>query len=376
MSLPKYDLCARQTDCELQIALEIDPFDSNHWLYGTGATIYGGRDLLKVTRPLSLPKYGALTKFYQWDTTHNVTIKSIADGIEETSIQGLIAPPTGPPLISSVGDLGGFVHNSLTIAPTTGFINPEWATSSDLDYAGNKPSNIVRVGTGDSSSGKQVALSTDYGMTWSQDYGAPDNVNGGKVAFSADGDTVLWRTSSNGVMVSQYTNTFVAVPSLPSNAAIASDKRNNSIFYGAAGSSFYLSTDGGRNFSAKGSLGSSASPFKVVVHPNVTGDVWVSTDKGLFHSTNSGTSFTTISGVTQAWAIALGAPAKAGGYPALFTAANISGIGYFRSDDAGVNWVKINDDAHGFGSAGANCMAADLRSYGRYLIISPTIDEL
>jgi xyloglucan-specific exo-beta-1,4-glucanase len=29
-------------------ALVIDPFDSNHWLYGTGATIYGGHDLLEV----------------------------------------------------------------------------------------------------------------------------------------------------------------------------------------------------------------------------------------------------------------------------------------------------------------------------------------
>lgn len=69
--------------------LSIDPFDSNHWLYGTGATIYGGHDLLK------------------WDTAHNVTIKSLADGIEETAIQGLISPPTGPNLLSAVGDIGG-----------------------------------------------------------------------------------------------------------------------------------------------------------------------------------------------------------------------------------------------------------------------------
>ena len=34
-------------------ALAIDPFDSNHWLYGTGATIYGGHDLLKVCLPLT-----------------------------------------------------------------------------------------------------------------------------------------------------------------------------------------------------------------------------------------------------------------------------------------------------------------------------------
>ncbi|KAF9480067.1 Oligoxyloglucan reducing end-specific cellobiohydrolase [Pholiota conissans] len=331
-------------------ALVIDPFDSNHWLYGTGATLYGGHDLLK------------------WDTTHNVTISSLADGIEETSIQGLISPPTGPPLISAVGDIGGFSHTSLTVAPKTGFINPTWATTADVDFAGNKPTNIVRIGTGDSSTGKQVALSTDSGATWNQDYGAADNVQGGKVAFSADGDTVLWRTNGNGVQVSQYTNAFVTVPSLPSTAAIASDKRNNSIFYGAAGSSFYLSTDGGKTFVVKGSLGASTAPVKIVVNPGVTGDVWVSTDVGLFHSTNSGTSFTAISGITQAWAIALGAPATSTGYPAVFAVANIGGIGYFRSDDGGVNWVKINDAAHGFGSASASVLTADPRIYGRVYI--------
>lgn len=35
-------------DNYLGVALSIDPFDSNHWLYGTGATLYGGHDLLKV----------------------------------------------------------------------------------------------------------------------------------------------------------------------------------------------------------------------------------------------------------------------------------------------------------------------------------------
>ncbi|KAK7694577.1 hypothetical protein QCA50_001763 [Cerrena zonata] len=314
-------------------SLVIDPFDSNHWLYGTGATILGGHDLLN------------------WDSVHNVTLKSLADGIEETSVQGLISPPTGPSLISALGDIQGFVHDT------------------DVDYAGNKPTNIVRIGTtSDNSQGKQVALSTDSGKTWSQDYGAADGVSGGKVALSADGDTVLWRTSSNGVQVSQFTNPFSAVSSLPSDAAIASDKKNNTIFYGASGSKFYLSTDGGKTFAAKGSLGSSTSPSKVIVNPSVTGDVWVSTDKGIFHSTDLGSTFTAVSGVSQAWAIALGAPAKTGGYPALFAAANIDGVGYFRSDDAGVNWVKINDAAHGFGSASANCLTADPRIYGRVYI--------
>ena len=67
----------------------IDPFDSNRWMYGTGATIQGGRDLLK------------------WDRTRNITLQSMAGGIEETSVLALISPPTGPRLVSAVLDLGG-----------------------------------------------------------------------------------------------------------------------------------------------------------------------------------------------------------------------------------------------------------------------------
>lgn len=162
-------------------------------------------------------------------------------------------------------------------------------------------------------------------------------MSGSKIALSANGGSILWKTSANGIQNSQNSGTFATVSSLPSAAAIASDKLNDTVFYGASGSSFYLSTDSGATFTAAaGSLGSSTSPVKVVVNANVTGDVWVSTDTGLFHSTDSGSTFTAISGVTEAWAIALGAPATSGGYPAVFAAANIDGLGYYRSDDTGV----------------------------------------
>lgn len=169
-----------------------------------------------------------------------------------------------------------------------------------------------------------------------QFYGAADVISGSKIALSANGGTILWKTSANGIQNSQNSGSFVTVSSIPSAAAIASDKKVDTIFYGASGSSFYLSTNSGSSFTVVGTLGASTSPVKVVVNPNITGDVWVSTDTGLFHSINNGTKFSAISGVTQAWAIALGAPAKTGGYPAVFAAANIGGIGYYRSDDAGV----------------------------------------
>lgn len=146
-------------------ALEIDPFDSNHWLYGTGATIFGGHDLV------------------QWDTVHNVTLKSLADGIEETAVQALLSPPTGPPLLSGLLDLEGtsvslccgnsylriaigFVHSDLTKAPANEFSTSTASGITGLDYAGNKPTTIVRVGNGAATDGKQVAISPDSGNTW------------------------------------------------------------------------------------------------------------------------------------------------------------------------------------------------------------------
>lgn len=92
--------------------LAIDPFDSNHWLYGTGETIMGGHDLLK------------------WDSVQNVTLASLATGIEETSVEGLIAPPVGGPLLSVVGDIGGFLHTNLNTAPATAFQTPDYGTTT------------------------------------------------------------------------------------------------------------------------------------------------------------------------------------------------------------------------------------------------------
>lgn len=61
----------------------------------------------------------------------------------------------------------GFVHNNLDIAPSVSFSNPTYSSSSDIDYAGNNPATIARVGTTtDGSQGKQIAISSDGGVTW------------------------------------------------------------------------------------------------------------------------------------------------------------------------------------------------------------------
>ncbi|KAG8955411.1 hypothetical protein FRC04_008762 [Tulasnella sp. 424] len=333
--------------------LVIDPFDSNHWLYGTGLTVYGGHDLLN------------------WDSKHNVTLKSLADGIEETAVQALISPPTGPQLLSGLYDIGGFAHSSLTTPPTTPFNTPLYSSVVDVDWAGQAPTNLVRVGNDATSADRQIALSTDSGASWNQDYGAPTGIAGGKVALSAQGDVVLWATSSNGVQVSRYTNAFTVVSSLPSSGVvIASDKVADSTFYAASGNKFYVSTDYGVTFTAKSAtLGSSSTANDITVNVKVTGDVWVSTNTGLFHTTNSGTSFTTITGFGATWSISTGAPKTSGGYPSVFVIGTYNNIvGVYRSDDQGSTWTRLDDAAHAFGSGSANVISGDQRTWGRVYV--------
>ncbi|KAF9889037.1 hypothetical protein FE257_008014 [Aspergillus nanangensis] len=331
-------------------ALAIDPFDSNHWLYGTGATIYGGHDL------------------QSWDSTHKVTVKSLAVGIEEMAVLGLIAPPGGPALLSAVGDVGGFYHSSLTTAPAQAFDTPTYGSTNDIDYAGNKPSNIVRSGSSDTD--PTVALSTDFGKTWSADYASSSSTPAGKVALSADGDTVLLMTSSSGAMISKFQAAFSAVSSLPTGAAIASDKANNTVFYGGSAGSFYVSTNSGVAFQKTTSLGSSTAVNAIRVHPSVAGDVWATTDTGLFHSTNYGSSFTKIAGgCTAGWSFGLGKASATGSYPVIFGFLTVDGAtALFKTEDMGANWQTISDAKHGFGAASANVVNGDMSNYGRVFV--------
>jgi hypothetical protein len=75
--------------------IEIDPFDSNHAIFTTG---YGGWetfDLTDIDRHLPT----------KWSV--------MSTGIEEAVALDLLSPPGGAPLISAIGDYGGFVHWNL-----------------------------------------------------------------------------------------------------------------------------------------------------------------------------------------------------------------------------------------------------------------------
>jgi hypothetical protein len=332
-------------------SLEIDPFNSNHMLYGTGATMYGTSNLTA------------------WDSGGAVDISVAAVGIEETAVQDLISPPAGTAhLISAVADNGGYTHNDLTVASVMD-ANPVFTTGTSLDYAEKDPSFIVRVGTGGSNG--NIGFSADGGQTWAPGVN-PSGASGGTVAAAADGGRVVW-SSGAGVFFSVDNGaTWTASSGAPVGASVRSDRVNPLKFYALANGMFYNSTDGAQTFAATAAsnlppAGTSAQ-FKAT--PGREGDIWLAggsttTVYGIWHSLNGGNSFSKLSGVDAASTIGFGKAAPKQKYPALYSSAEVSGTwGIYRSDDGGFGWIRISDKQHQYALTNQT-ITGDPRIYGR-----------
>ncbi|KAK8030170.1 glycoside hydrolase family 74 protein [Apiospora rasikravindrae] len=326
--------------------LEIDPHDSDHWLYGTGLTLYGGHDLTKWDAN-------------SWD--EKLTISALADGIEETSVQDVASIPGGAELLAATGDVSGFTFASadtLGEAPKKNWHDPHWTTNVGIDFAGAAGKRVVRIGN--SAGTRQLATSTDGGDSWTEHPGADTKAAGGVVAMSADGETIVWSASPGGVLRSAGgKEAFKTVASLPEGAVVASDKQNATVFYGASGAKFYVSTDAGRTFAvAAGKLGEAKTIRDVAAHPVRAGDVWVSTDAGVFHSTDYGASFAaTSTALKNAQQVALGVGNVRDGWNVYAFGEGAAGARLYGSADGGKSWTDIQGDAQGFGNIATGKLA-------------------
>jgi hypothetical protein len=345
----------------------IDPFNSNRAMYGTGATLY------------------EITGLSSWMGGSGVTIKSQAKGIEEASVTHLISPSTGTAhLVSTMGDIAGFLHTNLDAAPSTMYGLPYAGTYNWIDAAGTNQSLMFRVGKGDTTAtypaNLDAAVSRDGGATWVVANAViSGSTGGGQVAVNADGSRVVWAPAGAAVSTGTFDgNSFTAsTGGVPNGAAVAADRVNANKFYAIGGGTVYVSTNGGTSFTATVTgLPTSAT---IQAAPGIEGDVWITANQldtsnnpvaadGIYHSTNSGTTFTKLtSGVTLADVMGFGMAATGRTNPAIFTSAKIDGVrGVFRSDDAGATWVRINDNAHSYGYI--QCITGDPRIYGRVYI--------
>lgn len=341
--------------------LNIDPFNSDRMFYGTGASILG-------TKNLTAWNSGVLGA---------VTISSMATGIEETGCLGLISPPVGAPLYTVVGDVGGFVHTSLTTPPTAMYSVPYVGSEKSIDYAELKPTYIVRSGY--KSGTTSAAYSTDSGTTWNAVGSAPAGLSGdGAIVVAADASVILWAGSGAAVSYSiDNGTTWKASASIPSGAALAADRVNPLKFYGYANGQCWLSTDGGATFTATAATGTpiAGDDMQIKAMPGHEGEVWLvggsantatSTGhvRGMWRSSDSGASFRKLNDFSVADVIGFGKGAPNSQYSAVYTSAILRGKrGVYRSDDAGRTWTRINDDQHQY--ATIQSITGDARIYGR-----------
>ncbi|MGA5768126.1 cellulose binding domain-containing protein [Streptomyces pseudogriseolus] len=336
-------------------ALEIDPFDPDRMMYGTGATVYGTEELTN------------------WDDDTSFTIRPMVRGLEETAVLDLASPPSGAALLSALGDIGGFRHTDLTKVPSMMFTGPNFTSTTSLDFAESDPDTVVRVGQADAE--PHIAFSTDNGATWSPGTDPSGASGGGTVAASADGGRFVWSPEGAGVhRTGDSGASWSAAQGIPAGAIVESDREDPDTFYGFKTGRFYVSRDGGATFEASPATGLPAGDsvrFKAL--PGRAGEIWLAGGAadgpyGLWHSTDFGQTFTEVAGVDEADTVGFGKAAPGASYPTLFTSARIDGVrGIYRSTDAGASWVRVNDDAHQWGWTGA-AVTGDPRVFGRVYV--------
>ncbi|KQY79363.1 hypothetical protein [Pelomonas sp. Root1444] len=325
------------------------------------------------------------------------------DGLEETAVLGLATPPAGATytVINSSGDVGTWVHTNLATKPT---LTPgtTWSNGFAADMAWADPQYMATIGVVLGTSTGFGMWSGDGGKTWAKfatyPTGVADN-KGGEASIAitarnkavwAPGNSVPSYTMDNGATWVP-TNLPAVNTVFPRAYHLAADRKNpNKVYaYDSGGhwwgtpGKVYVSTDGGHTFTlSAGSVAAGLAPNyfgnnSLAVNPNAEGDLWLADGNAVYHSTDSGATWTKLSNfasifagnqwaqVQGASAIALG-KAKAGApySAAVYVVGVVGGVwGVHRSDDGGATWTRFNDDAHQYGGIGV--IAADQNVYGR-----------
>jgi hypothetical protein len=362
--------------------IEIDPSNRDHISHVTGGGIVETRNASAAT-----PSWN--------DAVAN---------LEETATNAIVTPPAGASykFIDSAGDIGTWLQTDLATKPSKG-PTTNWSNGISADVAWSDSTYIAGTGVLNSTGTAFGFWSGDGGNTWSNfsklPAGAATNKAGTGSIVATSRNNLVWApansvpsyTTNNG---SRWTST--NLPALASlgwdrGYRLAADRKNASkvyaydsggAFWGTAGK-VYVSTDGGHNFTlSQGSVAANLAPnawwiTSMVVNPNAEGDLWLADGNAVYHSTDSGASWTKLNGFATVAAtgstaalqgasvIALGKAQTGSPYSAaVYVVGTMNGVwGVYHSDDGGATWARFNDDAHQFGGIGQ--MAGDWNTYGR-----------
>jgi photosystem II stability/assembly factor-like uncharacterized protein len=348
--------------------IEIDPADPKHAMFTTG---YGGWETFDLT---------------DMDANKPTKWSVMATGIEETVPLELCSPTKGVHLISAVGDYGGFTHWDLDKpAPEGANEPPLFNNTTGVACAENKPEVVVRVGVSSHHHpGFNISYSLDGGKTWQPPAAMPQpNSASGSIAVSSDGAAWVWTPQRSAPFVTRDNGaTWTQSQGLPNGARIVADRVNPKKFYAMSlfEGQLYLSTDGAGTFTEQaftlpdglpqrgGNRGDNrGGQDRLYTTPGKEGDLWIAAFNGLYHSTDSGKTFSRTGGVTEMLGFGFGKGAPGADGPALYMLGTVDGQrGVLRSDDDGASWVRINDDRHQWGLVLQ--ITGDPKQYGRVYV--------
>lgn len=337
-------------------------------------------------------------------------------GIEEVCPRKGIAPAEGKyRFIGAIADIDGLAFEDIFQPPTrtlradrAEFYNHPWMMSSaDIALCQSDPNIILKVGIDWNSNGR-MEYSLDGSESWTTIENVRTYVDGegnpttavpyGRCAVSSqlhpetnapvfvvipcynpnDSDKQMAEGQQTLPLVSKdYGKTWEEVKGLPEGTNIMDDywdKYTPIVADGVEGNRFYMyfdstvytSDDWGYTWEKTAEIPCDPNTAVISAAPGVAGEVWISSTKeaGLQHSSDYGKTFEKIEGVENVETFGFGKAAPDKDYPTLYIYANIDGVdGVFRSTDEGKSFVRINDDAHKFGSI--SCfLTGDMQTYG------------
>lgn len=327
--------------------VEVDPFDPDHVMFVTGYGIWSTYDASNIDKGEKI----------NWYFTNK--------GLEETVVREIVSPTYGAPLLSVIGDYTGFRHENLDSSAFQGMFKPSIGTSNALAVASKMPGFVARAGD-------RAFYSLDNGIKWTEFKNLPTTgAKQGRMAISAKGTTLVWSPENETPYFTRDKGfSWIACAGITNkNLKVIADWQNDNYFYvyDPAGS-VWVSNDGAASFTKASTVVRNGSGMVTTFEKE--GHLWISAKaNGLYFSEDHGSTFTKISSVQNVEAVSTGPAFPGQEYPCIYITGYINNVyGFYRSDDKGLSWVKINTNKQNFG--GINVITADSRVPGRLYVTS------